>query len=102
MIAKLKKLFGFEIPKSIEDQMKENPEQVIWNGRAPYCPFCKKNTEMTMGSSSSTLAYYPPRYVNGKNMNPDKNRTSTNWRCATCNTNFETYGNAFSGHVYKY
>lgn len=82
------------------DPVNGNPQKVIWNGHAPYCPRCKKNTVMRRGHSMSTLMYFEPRYVNGKNVNPDRNTISTQWSCEECKNNFYINGNDHDGYKY--
>jgi hypothetical protein len=54
-----------------------------------YCPNngigCVLRQE---GASCTTLAYYPPVYENGININPDKNITYSEMRCNTCGKTF--------------
>lgn len=47
------------------------------------CPKCGKSYYQE-GTSSTTLAYFPPIYKDGININPDKNTTTTELICLEC------------------
>ena len=82
--------------ESVED------ETVVYTGSIPQCPYCKKPTERTGGSGSVTTAYYPPRYdKDGVNVNPDRNKITSNWQCMECLKHYTTYGNHPDGFHYK-
>ena len=51
------------------------------------CPHCGKKDFRTYGTSS-TCMYYPPRYVNGVNVNPDRNVHFAECECCACNKPF--------------
>lgn len=65
----------------------ENEKAIMTNG-VPQCPHCKKPTERS-GSSGGfvTAAYYRPHYdKNGKNINPDRNTSTSKYTCLDCGT----------------
>jgi C4-type Zn-finger protein len=51
------------------------------------CPSCGAQDYYEL-SSQSTLAYFPPRIVNGRNVNPDRNRITTLCQCNVCGDQF--------------
>jgi len=64
----------------------------------PICPYCKKPTRRTVGSSSETLMYFCPIYdKEGNNTNPDRNTLTTNWQCLECGKSYQTKGNYVDG-----
>lgn len=48
------------------------------------CPNCKKSDHSGCDMGVSTLVYYPPRYVDGVNVNPDRNITTSQITCYGC------------------
>lgn len=51
------------------------------------CPKCGKSY-YSVGASSSTLAYFPPIYKDGVNINPNRNTTTTELHCEECGNNW--------------
>jgi quercetin dioxygenase-like cupin family protein len=52
-------------------------------------PKCKKPTKIQQGISTTTCMYFPSIYdEEGNNINPDKNRVTTQYTCLECNTIF--------------
>lgn len=79
---------------------KEN-KKVIDTGGIPQCPYCEKPTRRTQGMSTRTCAYYTPIYdEQGKNTNPDRNTTMTEWKCLECDKGYCTSGNYTEGFYY--
>lgn len=52
------------------------------------CPNCHSHKWIDHGTAS-TLAYYPPIYENGININPDKNIHKTIAECGECHRIWE-------------
>ena len=52
------------------------------------CPHCGASHYME-GSSMTTLAYYPPIWKDGVNINPDRNKTTTHCKCLNCGGEFD-------------
>ncbi len=76
-------------------------KKVKFTNNVPICPHCDEPTERTQGMSSTTCMYFPPRYdENGINVNPDRNITTTNWKCNKCNQDYFVIGN-YTGYVYR-
>jgi DNA-directed RNA polymerase subunit RPC12/RpoP len=61
---------------------------VIYVNSDIKCPHCGESfyTEM---SSESTCVYYPPIWKNGVNVNPDRNKATTHYKCLKCNKEFD-------------
>ena len=75
---------------------------VIYTGHVPQCPHCRKPTNRTGGTRSTTCMYYPPHYnEKGENTNPDRNTTTSSWNCEECNKPFTISGNNVDGFNYK-
>lgn len=51
------------------------------------CPHCGESYYME-NYSTRTLAYYPPIYKNGVNINPDRNTTTAYCTCMSCGKDF--------------
>lgn len=51
------------------------------------CPRCFVS-DYTPTLTSKTAVYYPPRIVNGENINPDRNQTTTRCHCNSCGEEF--------------
>ena len=67
----------------------------------PQCPYCEKPTIREEGMSTRTAMYYPPVYdENGINTNPDRNITTTCWKCLGCNHDYTVAGNYHDGFDY--
>lgn len=49
------------------------------------CPNCGKSYYST-SAGYTTLAYYPPIWKDGININPDRNTTTCEATCQECNT----------------
>ena len=47
------------------------------------CPHCN-GKDFILGDTWGTAMYFPPRYVNGVNVNPDKNIYTTTCECCKC------------------
>jgi rubredoxin len=58
------------------------------------CPQCGKNY-FTDSAGYTTLAYYPPTYKDGVNINPDRNTTSFRRHCQNCGYSFDISGNDY-------
>ena len=54
------------------------------------CPKCGSVGPLSQGMSITTNAYYPPHIVNGVNVNPDGNITTTKYTCEKCGCDFGT------------
>lgn len=52
------------------------------------CPHCGASYYME-GSSVTTLAYYPPIWKDGVNINPDCNTITTHCKCLNCGKEFD-------------
>ena len=52
------------------------------------CPKCGSVGPLSQGMSITTNAYYPPHIVNGVNVNPDGNITTTKFTCEKCGCDF--------------
>lgn len=52
------------------------------------CPHCGESyyTEM---HSNSTCVYHPPIWKDGVNINPDRNTTTTRYKCLNCGEEFD-------------
>lgn len=51
----------------------------------PACDTPDRCRHQSNGPAMQTLAYYPPIYDgHGKNLNPDRNKTTAPMKCATC------------------
>ncbi len=48
-----------------------------------YCPHCGKS-DYTPSAGMTTCVYYPPRIVDGINVNPDRNTTTESRQCNAC------------------
>lgn len=84
------------------ENKKEELEKVIYTGSIPQCPYCKKPTVRTSGMTTVTAAYYQPRYdEKGNNINPDRNKRTSNWHCEGCGNDYATAGNHADGFYYK-
>lgn len=55
------------------------------------CPKCG-GTRLQQGQSYQTLVCYLPRYENGVNTNPDRNKHTTTYICERCGERFEITG----------
>jgi hypothetical protein len=67
----------------------------------PQCPYCEKPTHRSEGMRMTTAMYYPPVYdENGVNTNPDRNTTTTHWKCLECNQDYVVAGNYHDGYDY--
>ena len=76
-------------------------KEVKYTNSIPLCPNCNKPTVRTQGGSSSTCMYFPPRYdENGINVNPDRNRVTSEWHCEECNKDYHITGNNADGFNY--
>ena len=53
------------------------------------CPNCGKSDYMGGDVGMTTLAYFQPHYINGVNVNPDRNTTTRNIHCCSCGKNFQ-------------
>lgn len=53
------------------------------------CPYCGGLYYMDCGGYT-TAACYPPIWKDGVNVNPDRNRTTTTYRCLDCGKDFTT------------
>lgn len=62
--------------------------QINTNPFAWECPSCGASDYSPRGGFT-TLVYYEPRYVNGVNVNPDKNRTTHINHCNNCGKDTE-------------
>lgn len=51
------------------------------------CPKCGESYYQEL-YSARTCVYYPPIYKDGVNINPDRNKTTTNCRCINCGEDF--------------
>lgn len=51
------------------------------------CPHCGAS-HYSEGPSECTLAYYPPIWKDGINVNPDRNTTTTRAHCCECHYDF--------------
>jgi len=78
-------------------------EKVIFTGIIPQCPNCKKPTIRTeSGMKTVTAVYYIPRYdENGNNINPDRNKRTSNWHCESCCKAYKISGNYTDGFYYN-
>ena len=54
------------------------------------CPKCGSLGPLSQGISMTTAVYYPPLIVNGVNVNPDGNITTTKYTCEKCGCDFVT------------
>lgn len=77
-------------------------EKAIMTNGIPQCPQCKKPTKRTSyGGGMRTAVYYKPHYdENGKNINPDRNRTTTKYTCLNCGHNYSV-ASGIDGAWYK-
>ena len=48
------------------------------------CPKCKSDHHTGCDTGLSTLMYFPPIYKGGKNINPDRNTTTSHITCLDC------------------
>ena len=48
------------------------------------CSFCGASDYSTNGTQRVTAVYYPPRIVNGVNVNPDRNKRTEERHCNAC------------------
>ena len=49
------------------------------------CPKGCRPVRLTPGMSTTTAMYFPPIYdEHGRNINPDRNTTTTEWHCGVC------------------
>lgn len=75
-------------------------EVILTNG-VPQCPSCNKLTRRKEGISMVTALYYPPIYdENGNNTNPDRNNSTTNYKCLECKQDYCISGNFVDGYKY--
>jgi len=51
------------------------------------CPSCGESYFME-GISTTTAVYYPPIWKDGVNVNPDRNTTTTQYKCLNCGNVF--------------
>ncbi len=76
-------------------------KKVELTGSVPICPHCQVPTTRTSGMSVSHAVYYPPIYdKNGVNTNPDKNDSTTEYKCLECNEDYTVGGNHIDGYFY--
>lgn len=77
-------------------------EKAIMTNGIPQCPHCKKPTERTTsGGGRRTAKYYRPHYdEDGKNTNPDKNRTTRKYTCLSCGNTYAV-ASGIDGAWYK-
>lgn len=68
--------------KQISGNIKDNKEIEL------KCPKCNSLGPLSQGGSMTTAVYYQPRIVNGVNMNPDGNITTTEFTCEKCGCKF--------------
>lgn len=52
------------------------------------CPKCGESYYTVM-HGMTTAAYYPPVYKDGVNINPDRNKSTTHYRCCNCGNEFD-------------
>lgn len=64
------------------------------------CPHCGKK-DFKIYSTDSTCMYYPPRYVNGVNVNPDKNVQFTTCKCCACGKEFYVKSRHIEQKIFK-
>jgi len=64
------------------------------------CPHCGAK-DFTLGADWSTCDYYPPRYVNGVNINPDNNQHTTTCKCNSCGKVFYVKWNHYEQSIHK-
>ena len=50
------------------------------------CPKCKSSHHRGCDVGFRTLMYFQPEYVNGVNINPDRNTTTSTVECLECNS----------------
>lgn len=75
--------------------------KIIETNGIPQCPCCEKPTHRSEGLSLTTAMHYPIVYdENGININPDKNITTTIWKCLECNSDYSVAGNYHDGFNY--
>lgn len=75
--------------------------RLIETNGIPQCPYCEKPTLRSEGMSTITAMYYPPVYdENGINTNPDRNITTTYWKCLECCRDYVVAGNFHDGFDY--
>ena len=53
------------------------------------CPKCKKSDYSISSGGMTTLMYFEPHYVNGVNVNPDRNTRSSEITCHSCHRIFD-------------
>lgn len=51
------------------------------------CPHCGESYYIEL-YSECTAVYYPPIYKDGVNINPDKNKSTTHYKCMNCRKEF--------------
>ena len=75
--------------------------EVIFTGAIPQCPHCKKPTHRQAGMSCTTMMDFTPVYdENGININPDRNKTTTDYECLECEQEYTVTGNQYDGYTY--
>lgn len=75
--------------------------EVNFTNGIPVCPHCQKPTIRTAGPSMTTCMYFPEVYnEKGENTNPDRNITTTSYKCHTCNKEYSISGNYQDGFKY--
>ena len=73
--------------------------RMIGSELSPFCPYCGQALILVRCSKCgksdyienyriSTLMYYPPHYVNGVNVNPDRNKETVSCTCCKCGEQF--------------
>lgn len=72
-----------------EDEIWTEISMVEDNGLAikHLCPYCGDSCYRE-DYSTTTAMYYPPIYKDGININPDRNKTTTNCTCMNCGKEF--------------
>lgn len=76
-------------------------KEIVWTNGIPVCPYCDKPTKRSEGMSTVTAMYFPPVYdEKGNNINPDKNRKTTDYYCYECDKNYSISGNYHDGFKY--
>ena len=56
----------------------------------PICPHCGSDGLKSPGSSMTTCASFQPIYCKaGFNLNPNRNRSTSNYNCLDCGKSFE-------------
>jgi len=74
--------------------MEAENKLAVYTGSIPQCPHCERPTIRTRGMSSSTMVYFPPVYdEQGRNTNPDRNSTTTDYDCSECKNSYRVSSN---------